>query len=122
MRKLMTGLAVAAITAATLATPAMARPGDDHRVVVGEAAAGAVVGTAVGVGLYHGWYGSGVTATALGATAGTAAVAGGVAGVGTIALIDALAQPCRGFNAIFGLNKDVCWNGEYVGHAPRRMR
>ncbi len=123
MRKLMTALSVAAVAAAALASPAMAQPrGDRYTVNYGAPLAGAAVGTAAGVGLYHGWYGSSVAATSLGATAGTAAVAGGVAGIGTIALIDAVVQPCRGFNALFGLNKDVCVNGEYVGYAPRRMR
>lgn len=118
MRKLMIALSAATIAAAALATPAMA----DVDVTTGEVVAGAAVGTAVGVGVYQGWYGSGMTATALGATAGTAAVAGGIAGVGTIALIDAVIQPCRGFHAILGLNSGACANGEYVGYGPRRMR
>lgn len=122
MRKTITALTLAAMTAAAVATPAMAQMGDTYTVNYGAPVAGAAVGTAVGVGLYNGWYGSGVTASALGASAGTAAVAGGVAGVGTVALIDAVVQPCRGFHAIFGLNKDVCVNGEYVGPQPRRMR
>jgi high-affinity Fe2+/Pb2+ permease len=122
MRKLMTALSVAAIGAAALATPAMARPdmpygpGPETAEVVG----GAAVGTAVGVGAYEGWYGSSVAAAEIGATAGTAAVAGGVAGVGTIALLDAVTQPCRGFAAVFGLNHGACVDGEYVGYAPRR--
>jgi hypothetical protein len=124
MRKLITALSVAAITAAAMATPALARadypygPGPE----TGEVVAGAAVGTAVGVGLYNGWYGSSAAATSLGATAGASAVAGGVAGVGAIALIDALVQPCRGFHAVFGLNHGACADGEYVGYAPRRMR
>lgn len=122
MRKLMTALSVVAIAAATLATPAMARM-DNYgpSPATGEVVAGAAVGTAVGVGLYQGWYGSSVLATSAGATAGTAAAVGGVAGVGTVALIDAAIQPCSGFHALFGMNRDQCANGEYVGYAPRRM-
>ncbi|MBI1202326.1 MAG: hypothetical protein GC182_07430 [Rhodopseudomonas sp.] len=118
MRKYITALSIAAVTAAALATPALARPDDRYPVSPSQAevGAGAVVGTVAGVGLYNGWWGSGTLATSLGATAGAAATAGGVAGIGAIALIDAAVQPCRGFNAMFGLNKDVCWNGEYVGH------
>ena len=124
MRKVITALSIAAVTAAMLVTPAMARPdrSNSPNAAQAEVAVGAVVGTVAGVGLYNGWWGSSTTATALGATAGTAAVAGGVAGVGTIALIDAAIQPCRGFHALFGLNRDVCWNGEYVGPHARRMR
>lgn len=124
MRKFITALSIAAVTAAALATPALARPDDRYPVAptTAELGTGAVVGTVAGVGLYNGWWGSGATATALGASAGTAAVVGGVAGIGAIALIDAAVQPCRGFHALFGLNKDVCWNGEYVGHTPRRHR
>lgn len=123
MRKFITGLSVATVAAAALATPAMARM-DDRYPTAHYAApvAGAAVGTAVGVGLYNGWYGTSAAVTALPATAAGAAVTGGVAGIGTIALIDAVTQPCRGFNAVFGLNKDVCVNGEYVGYAPRRLR
>ena len=52
-----------------------------------------------------------------------AITAGGVAGVGTVALIDAAFQPCRGFHALFGANKQACANGEYVGERPtRRIR
>jgi len=121
MRKLITALSVAAIAAAALATPAMARM-DNYRgsPVAAEAVTGAAVGTALGIGLYQGWYGSGVLATSLGATAGTAAVVGGVAGVGTVALLDAAIKPCTGFHALFGMNRDECANGEYVGYAPRR--
>ena len=52
-------------------------------------------------------------------TAAGAAAIGGVAGVGAAALINAAVQPCRGFHAIFGLNRDECVNGVYVG--PRRV-
>ena len=117
MRKLMIALSAATIAAAAMATPAMA----DVDVATGETVTGAAVGTAVGVGLYEGWYGSSVLATSAGATAGTAAAVGGVAGIGAIALIDGAIQPCSGFHALFGMNRDECANGEYVGYAPRRM-
>ena len=124
MLKSMKALSIAAVTATVLATPAMARMDQPyHPNTAGrEVATGAVVGTVAGVGLYNGWWGSSVAATSLGATVGASVAAGGVAGIGTIALIDALVQPCRGFHAIFGMNKGVCVNGEYVGDAPRRMR
>ena len=63
-----------------------------------------------------------IAGTVLPTTAVGAATVGGVAGVGTVALIDSVFQPCRGFHALFGANKDACVNGEYVGYAPRRMR
>ena len=71
--------------------------------------AGAAVGTAVGVGLYNGWYGTNaaIAGTVLPTTAAGAATVGGVAGVGTVALIDSVFQPCRGFHALFGANKDA---------------
>ena len=124
MRKFITALSVAAVTAAALATPAMARTDRSGypNTAQAEVATGAVVGTVAGIGLYNGWWGSSAAATSLGATAASSAVAGGVAGVGAIALVDALVQPCRGFHALFGLNKDVCVNGEYVGYAPRHRR
>ncbi len=69
-----------------------------------------------GVGLYNGWYAG--EFAALPSTAAGAAAVGGVAGIGTIALIDAIVQPCRGFHALFGLNHGRCVNGEYVGDQP----
>lgn len=119
MRKSLYALPIAA---AMLATPAMAQDyyGSTYY-PAGPAVAGAAVGTAVGVGLYNGWYGTGAVVSAFPATAAGAAAAGGVAGVGTVALIDAAVQPCRGFAAVFGLNRDRCVNGQYVGYAPRRV-
>lgn len=84
---------------------------------------GAAVGTTVGLGLYHGWFGSGALASSLPASAAGAAVAGGVAGVGTVALIDAATQPCAGFRAISpfaGGGNSGCVNGRYVGYQPAR--
>ena len=45
---------------------------------------------------------------ALPATVAGAAVTGGVAGVGVAAGIDAAVQPCRGFAAVFGMNRQEC--------------
>jgi peptidoglycan/LPS O-acetylase OafA/YrhL len=90
---------------------------------------GAGAGTLVGVGLYNGWYG-GSFAASLPSTAAGAAATGGIAGVGTVALIDAATQPCAGFRALFSpfrSGPSGCVNGEFVGyhhvadrHAPRR--
>ena len=33
---------------------------------------------------------------------------GGVAGIGTVALVDAALQPCAGFHAMFLLNEQYC--------------
>lgn len=125
MRKMITGLSVAAVMAAAVAMPTMASAenayGRDAQ-VYGAPLAGIAVGTAVGLGLYHGWWGSApaIAGTALPTSAAGAAIVGGVAGVGTVALIDAAVQPCRGFQAMFGANKDACANGEYVGYGERR--
>ena len=122
MRKLFTALLFAAIAAVALSSPSMAQ---EQQYTTGYAGpvAGAAVGTAVGVGLYNGWYsGVGSSLTAATSTVAGAVAVGGVAGVGTVALIDGVFQPCRGFHALFGANKDACVNGEYVGYAPRRMR
>ncbi|KAA5603568.1 hypothetical protein [Blastochloris sulfoviridis] len=80
---------------------------------------GAVVGTVVGVGLFNGWWGSSATATALGSTAASSAVVGGVAGVGTVALIHAATTPCTGFDALLGpfrQGPSGCVDGHYVGY------
>ena len=119
MRKILLALPVAA---AVLATPALAQDVySSGNYPAGPALAGAAVGTAVGVGLYEGWFGSGVIASSFPATAAGAAAVGGVAGVGTVALIDAAVQPCRGFHAIFMLNRDQCVNGQYVPEGTRRV-
>ena len=127
MRKMITVLSVAAITAA-LAAPAMAQPGDTYYPSGSEAyaapVAGVAVGSVVGFGLYNGWFGASpaIAGAALPTSAAGAAVLGGVAGIGTVALIDGIFQPCRGFHALFGANKGACVNGEYVGYAPPRHR
>ncbi|HEY0302878.1 MAG TPA: hypothetical protein VGC36_16140 [Rhizomicrobium sp.] len=123
MRKLITALSFAA--AAAIAVPTLASA-QEPQYTTGYAgtATGAAAGTAVGVGLYNGWYGTNaaIAGTALPATATGAVAVGGVAGVGTVALIDSVVQPCRGFHALFGANSGACVNGEYVGYAPRRLR
>jgi hypothetical protein len=125
MRKLILGLSVAALTAGAVALPTLASA-QDGQYTTGYAGpvAGVAVGSAVGFGLYNGWYGANAAlgSTLLPTTAAGAATVGGVAGVGTVALIDSALQPCRGFHALFGANKDSCVNGEYVGVQPRRMR
>ena len=121
MRNIFKVLAVAA-TAAALATPAFAQMVDDRYPQQAYVApvAGVAVGTVVGVGLYEGWFGSSAAVSALPATAAGAAVTGGVAGIGTVAAIDMVMQPCAGLNAFFGLNKAHCVNGQYVA-APARV-
>lgn len=122
MRRFVTALSFAAIAAVALSSPSSAQEAQYTTGVAGPAT-GAVVGTAVGVGLYNGWYsGVGSSLTAATSTTAGAVAIGGVAGVGTVALIDGVFQPCRGFHALFGANKDACVNGEYVGYSPRRMR
>jgi hypothetical protein len=116
MRK--TFIAIAAVTA--LSTPALAQPVYNNAAPV-ELGVGAVTGTVVGVGVYNGWWGSSFGGAALPTSAAGAATVGGVAGVGTVALLDAAIQPCRGFQAFFGLNRGGCVNGEYVGYGPRRV-
>jgi hypothetical protein len=123
MRIILSVLAVA--TAAALATPAFADPAESNPNYSGDyavapAAGGVIAGTAVGVGLYEGWY-TGAAAAALPATAAGAAATGGVAGVGAFAVIDSVVEPCRGFAAVFGANHNECVNGAYVGDQPRMV-
>jgi hypothetical protein len=128
MRKLLAGLSVAAITAATaiaLPSPASAEvaPGQDYYPLA-VPAVGVATGAVVGLGLYHGWFGAApaIAGSALPTTAAGAATLGGVAGIGTVALIDGVLQPCRGFHALFGANKGACADGEYVGYQARPAR
>ena len=130
MRKLITGLSVAAVTAAAVAMPTLASAepaygrSEGPYYSYGAPLAGAAVGTAVGVGLANGWYGAApaIGGAALPTSAAGAATIGGVAGLGTVALIDGVVQPCRGFHALFGANREACADGEYVGYAPRAQR
>lgn len=125
MKKTFAVLSAAACAAAILATPASAQPRDRYHTNYAAPVAGAVVGTAVGVGLYNGWYGSSAFASSLPSTAAGAATTGFVAGVGTVALIDAATQPCAGFRAIFSPfipGPSGCVNGQYVGEQVRYRR
>jgi len=117
MRKIILTLAAAA----AVATPALAAPAPHYRhhhraATAAELGTGAVAGTAVGLGFSEGWWGPTVAGSVFPTTAAGAAAVGGVAGVGTVALLDAAIQPCRGFQALLGLNKDACANGEFVGY------
>jgi hypothetical protein len=124
MRRLITALSIVAVTMGAVALPTIAGAQESGQYTTGYAGpvVGAAAGTAVGVGLYNGWYGSSAFIGSLPTTAAGAATVGGVAGVGTVAAIDSVFQPCRGFHALFGANKDACVNGDYVGYTPRRMR
>jgi hypothetical protein len=125
MRKYFKALSIAALAAAALATPALAQQDDRYpvNVTTAEVATGAVAGTAVGVGLYNGWWGTSAAGVALPSSLAASAAVGGVVGVGAVAAIDGVVQPCRGVQALLGVNHGACANGEYVGYAPaRRMR
>lgn len=118
MRKSLIALsAVAAL--ATAATPALSNPRHyhhhhQHNTWVAPAA-GAVVGTGVGFGLYNGWFGTSnsLTAGTIANSAAGAATGGFIAGVGTVALLHAATTKCQGFHALFG--GSGCVNGQYVG-------
>ena len=124
MRNIIPAIALTAIAVASLATPALAEidgvnPNYSNYYAPGAVAAGAVVGTAVGVGLYNGWYGSGAFATSAGATAATAVAVGGVAGIGTVALLEGVTAKCHGFGVIWTARSE-CVNGQWVGDGPVR--
>jgi hypothetical protein len=127
MRKILPILSILSIAAtAAIATPAFAEPENVNpnygsAYAIAPVAGGVAVGTVVGVGLYEGWLGSSAAVVALPATAAGAAVVGGVAGVGTVVLLDAAIQPCRGFYALLGMNEHQCVNGVYVGDQPQRV-
>ena len=126
MRKYFKALSIAAIAAAALATPALAQQDDRYPVATTTAVAlgtGAVAGTVVGVGLYEGWFGTTAAGTVLPASAAASAAVGGVVGVGAVAVIDGWVQPCRGMQALLGVNRANCVNGQYVERLPaRRIR
>jgi hypothetical protein len=118
MRKLFPLLTLAAAVA--VATPALAQPewrGNSAAPVI----AGAAVGTAVGVGAYNGWYSGSAFATSLGASTGTAIAAGGVAGVGTVVLLEGLTAKCHGFGVLW-TPRNECVNGQWVGDQPAMYR
>jgi hypothetical protein len=103
MRK---ALLIAAATVA-LSASAFAQSNDYNPAAPAEVGAGAVAGTAAGVAVSEGVIGGSLGA-ALPATVAGAAATGGVAGVGVAAGIDAAVQPCRGFAAVFGMNRQEC--------------
>jgi hypothetical protein len=94
MRKTLLALPVAATAAAAFATSALAQPPNyPPEPYVVAPAAGVVAGTVVGLGFAEAWWAS---PAALSTAAGAAAV-GGVAGIGTMALIHSVTTPCHGF-------------------------
>jgi hypothetical protein len=120
MRRIIPVLSIAAVAAAALITPASAEiDGVNPNYAPAAVATGVVVGTLAGVGLYHGWYGHSAFVTSAGATAGTAAAVGGVAGVGTVVLLEGLTAKCHGFGVLW-TPRSECADGQYVGDAPRR--
>jgi hypothetical protein len=125
MRKILGVLFVALAVAAGASSAHAARYERDSRSAApAEAATGAVAGTAVGLGVSEGWWGSAVAGAALPTTVAGAAAIGGVAGIGTVALIDAAVQPCRGFQALLGMNQEYCaeLNARQLRQAQRAQR
>jgi hypothetical protein len=115
MRK--TFIILSAISAIAFAASASAQERD--RVHPAATATGVAAGTVFGLGLAEGWWGSSAAISALPSSAAGAAAVGGVAGIGTVAVIDAATQPCRGFRAMFSPfvpGPSGCANGEYVGY------
>jgi hypothetical protein len=93
MRKTLLALPVAATAAAVFATSASAQPPNYPPEPYFAPAAGVVAGTVVGLGFAEAWWAS---PAALSTAAGAATV-GGVAGIGTMALIHSITTPCQGF-------------------------
>jgi hypothetical protein len=120
MRKTLCAVSIAALAAA-LATPALAEPPRQPDNVA--PAAGVVGGTAAGLGLTEGWWGSSpaIAGAALPTTAAGAAAIGGVAGIGGVALVDAAIQPCAGFHAMLDLNEQYCaqQNAQQIAYQER---
>ena len=113
-------LALPIIAAAGFATPAMAYDGywngpNGYPPAAG-VVAGAAAGTTVALGAYNGWW----PEAALPATAAGAAVTGGVAAVGALAMTDAVFNPCAGFHALFDASHGQCVDGHLAG--PRAAR
>jgi hypothetical protein len=116
MRKTILAGTIAA--AAAISTAASAQP-NNYPANYYAPAAGVVAGTVVGLGFAENWWG---TPAGL-ATVGGGVATGLVAGIGTIALIDAFTTPCHGFRiavdspaACAGMNA----RAEAIGPAPRR--
>ncbi len=79
---------------------------------------GAAAGTAVGLGLYNGWWANAAWPT----TALGSAAAGFVVGAGTLAVVHAATTPCQGFHFLFGAftnSANECVNGRWVGPGAR---
>jgi len=124
MRKVLCVLSLAAAAALTASTAQAARyyPYPAYPYANRDAAelgAGAVGGTVAGLGVSEGWWGATAAGATLPTTVAGAAALGGVAGIGVVAALDAVTEPCRGFAAIFGVNHGACENGHYVGYGPR---
>jgi hypothetical protein len=136
MRTIVT-IAASVALLSSLAAPALAQT-KKHHDSNGAWLAGTAAGVGGGLALAHGIHAvhgihamhamhathamhamHGVHGAWLGTSAAGAAVGGFIIGVGTVALIDAVTQPCKGFHALFGLNKDHCVNGEYVEYKLR---
>jgi hypothetical protein len=113
MRKTLTAISAAALTAA-FATAALADPPREPDYVA--PAAGVAAGTAFGLGITEGWWGA-TAGAALPLTTAGAAAAGGVVGIGSIAFVDAVIQPCAGFHALLDMNEQYC--AEMNGYGPR---
>jgi len=120
MRKTLIALSAAAALTASAASPAVSNPyhhrhQHHHHNAWVAPAVGAGVGTAVGFGLYEGWFGTSnsLTTGTLANSAAGAATGGFIAGVGTVALLHAATTKCQGFHALFG--GSGCVNGQYVG-------
>jgi len=118
-------LALPIIAAAGFAAvPAMAQPyynndwnGPHGYPPAAGVVAGVAAGTTVALGAYNGWWaGAALPAT----TAGSIAV-GGVAGIGALAMTDAVFNPCAGFHALFDMSHGQCVNGQYVGARGARV-
>lgn len=118
MHKTLLVLSLAA--AAAFSTSAWAQPRNDqlrYTPETGAVAAGVVTGTVVGLSVSEGWWGTTAAAMLPTSVAGAAAI-GGLAGIGTVALIHAATTPCQGFHALFsGLvtSPAGCVNGRWVG-------
>src|SRR3954469_12963065 len=120
MRK---ALMIATAAVALFSAPAFAaEPYYDYNPAApADVTTGAVAGTVAGVGVSEGWFGATVAGTALPAGAVGAAAAGGVVGVGAAAGVDAVIQPCRGFHAVFGLNRAECAQRQAALESPQTV-
>jgi len=119
MRKTLLALPVAATAAAAFATSASAQPPNyDPQPYAVAPAAGVVAGTVVGLGFSQGWWSA---PAALGTAAGAAAV-GGVAGIGTMALIHSVTTPCQGFRIGWDSPEECARLNAAPRYVERRVR